>query len=166
MTSNRDIVTDAFHSWANGTGHVTSIFADEMTWEITGKSAVSKKYVNTQQFVDEVLSPFGARFAAGGAFAGLPFPSNPRLRVIGCVDSRVDPSDVRGLELGDAVVERNISGRVTPASLRSWAHTGQAGPRPRGRPGPHGPPAHNRPAPHRLRDHDPRGVPRTAGRVL
>jgi ketosteroid isomerase-like protein len=33
-----------------------------MTWEITGRSAVSKKYANTQQFLDEVLHPFGARF--------------------------------------------------------------------------------------------------------
>ena len=35
-----------------------------------------------------------ATFAASGAFKGLPFPTNPALRVIGCVDSRVDPSDV------------------------------------------------------------------------
>lgn len=45
-----------------------------------------------------------ATFAAGGAFKGLPFPTNPALRVIGCVDSRVDPSDVLGLKLGEAVV--------------------------------------------------------------
>jgi carbonic anhydrase len=49
-----------------------------------------------------------AAFAAGGAFKGLPFPTNPELRGIGCVDSRVDPSDVLGLELGEAVVMRNI----------------------------------------------------------
>ena len=61
-----------------------------------------------------------ARFAAAGAFAGLPFPSNQTLRVLGCVDSRVDPSHVLGLDLGDAVVMRNIGGRVTPAVLRSW----------------------------------------------
>jgi hypothetical protein len=64
MKSNRDIVTDAFHSWANGTGYVTSIFADDMTWEITGRSAVSKKYANTRQFIDQVLHPFGARFSS------------------------------------------------------------------------------------------------------
>jgi uncharacterized protein len=38
MTSNRDIVTDAFNAWMNGIGYVSSIFADEMTWEITGRS--------------------------------------------------------------------------------------------------------------------------------
>jgi carbonic anhydrase len=53
-----------------------------------------------------------ATFAAGGAFKGLPFPTNPALRVIGCVDSRVDPSDVLGLNLGEAVVMRNVGGRA------------------------------------------------------
>jgi uncharacterized protein YndB with AHSA1/START domain len=47
MSSNREIVTDAFRSWANGTGYVASIFADDMTWEITGRSAVSGKYART-----------------------------------------------------------------------------------------------------------------------
>jgi uncharacterized protein len=68
MRSNRDIVTDAFHSWANGTGYVASIFADDMTWEITGRSAVSKMYGSSQQFIDEVLHPFGARFSPGDPF--------------------------------------------------------------------------------------------------
>jgi ketosteroid isomerase-like protein len=66
MKSNRDIVTDAFRSWANGDGYVASIFADDMTWEITGRSAVSKKYADTQQFIDEVLHPFGARSTNSG----------------------------------------------------------------------------------------------------
>ena len=68
-----------------------------------------------------------ATFAAGGAFKGLPFPTNPALRVIGCVDSRVDPSDVLGLKLGEAVIMRNIGGRVTPEALRSWALLGRLG---------------------------------------
>src|SRR5215468_11855543 len=68
-----------------------------------------------------------ATFAASGAFKGLPFPTNPALRVIGCVDSRVDPSDVLGLELGEAVVMRNIGGRITPAALREWALLGRLG---------------------------------------
>jgi carbonic anhydrase len=68
-----------------------------------------------------------ATFAAGGAFQGLLFPTNPALRVIGCVDSRVDPADVLGLKLGEAVVMRNIGGRVTPEALRSWALLGRLG---------------------------------------
>ena len=66
-----------------------------------------------------------AAFAATGAFAGLPFPTSETLQVLGCVDSRVDPSDILGLELGEAVVMRNIGGRVTPAALRSWALLGR-----------------------------------------
>ena len=66
-----------------------------------------------------------AVFAATGAFAGLRFPASDTLQVLGCVDSRVDPSDVLGLELGEGVVMRNIGGRVTPATLRSWALLGR-----------------------------------------
>jgi carbonic anhydrase len=68
-----------------------------------------------------------ATFAAGGAFKGLRFPNNPALRVITCVDSRVDPGDVLGLRLGEAVIMRNIGGRVTPEALRSWALLGRLG---------------------------------------
>lgn len=70
--------------------------------------------------IDELIQR-NATFAAGGTFDDLTFPMDQTLRVIGCVDSRVDPSHVLGLELGDAVVMRNIGGRVTPAALRSWA---------------------------------------------
>src|SRR5215468_4046648 len=68
-----------------------------------------------------------AAFAATGAFAGLPFPASGILRVLGCVDSRVDPGDVLGLKLGEALVMRNIGGRITPATLREWALLGRLG---------------------------------------
>jgi uncharacterized protein len=63
MQSNREIVANAFAAWMNGSGYVASIFADRMTWEIVGRSAVSGKYPNAKAFVDEVLQPFGARFS-------------------------------------------------------------------------------------------------------
>jgi uncharacterized protein len=68
MRSNRDIVSDAFKSWADGTGYVTGIFADNMSWEITGRSAASRMYDSKQQFIDEVLRPFGARFSPSDPF--------------------------------------------------------------------------------------------------
>ena len=68
MPSNREIVTAAFAAWMNGTRYVTSIFADDMTWEITGRSVASRKYASTRDFVDGVLSPFGARFGRDDPF--------------------------------------------------------------------------------------------------
>lgn len=65
---NRKIVEDAFTGWADGTGHVSSIFAEDMTWEIVGRSTVSKRYPNTDSFVTEVLEPFGRRFSLGSPF--------------------------------------------------------------------------------------------------
>src|SRR6516165_2247641 len=68
-----------------------------------------------------------AAFAATGAFAGLPFPTGDTLQVLGRVDSRVDPNDVLGLELGEGVVRRNIGGRLTVAALSSWVLLGRLG---------------------------------------
>jgi ketosteroid isomerase-like protein len=68
LPSNREIVTDAFAAWSAGTGYVTSIFAEDMTWEIVGHSAASRRYANRQEFIDEVLVPFGARFSTDRPF--------------------------------------------------------------------------------------------------
>lgn len=48
-------------------------------------------------------------------FAAADLPVLPHLRtvVLTCVDARVDPAHVLGLDLGDAVVMRNNGGRVT-----------------------------------------------------
>jgi hypothetical protein len=37
MSSNRQIVADAFAAWSARTGDVTSIFAPHMRWEIVGE---------------------------------------------------------------------------------------------------------------------------------
>jgi ketosteroid isomerase-like protein len=68
VKSNRQIVADAFAAWAAGTGYITDIFAPHMRWEIVGRSAVSKTYDSTEQFIEEVLRPFGARFSAEAPF--------------------------------------------------------------------------------------------------
>jgi ketosteroid isomerase-like protein len=47
---------------------VASIFADEMTWEIVGRSQAAGTYGSTRQFMDEVLHPFGARFSPDAPF--------------------------------------------------------------------------------------------------
>ena len=66
--ANREIIRQAFEAWHLGTGYVTDVFAPEMTWRIEGHSAASKEYGSKQQFIDEVLAPFGARFATSEPF--------------------------------------------------------------------------------------------------
>ncbi|WP_425343349.1 carbonic anhydrase [Pseudofrankia saprophytica] len=40
--------------------------------------------------------------------------------VVGCVDPRVDPTHVLGLEQGEAAVIRNVGGRITPRHSARW----------------------------------------------
>jgi len=72
MTNNREIVADAFEAWSRGEGYVASIFADEMTWEIVGRSRASGTYDSAQEFSDEVLHPFGERFGPDTPFRRSP----------------------------------------------------------------------------------------------
>jgi len=39
--------------------------------------------------------------------------------IVSCVDARVDPGFVLGLEAGDAMVIRTLGGRITPATLQT-----------------------------------------------
>lgn len=66
--TNREIIRQAFEAWRQGTSPITDVFAPGMVWRIEGHSAVAKEYRSTQQFIDEVLAPFGARFARGERF--------------------------------------------------------------------------------------------------
>lgn len=72
-------------------------------------------------------------FAARQSAAGRPMPSLPRaltnLRavVIGCADMRVDPAHVLGIAPGEAVVMRNIGGRITPGLLEQLGLLGRIG---------------------------------------
>lgn len=42
---------------------------------------------------------------------------NVKALIIGCADMRVDPAHILGIKPGEAVVIRNIGGRITPALL-------------------------------------------------
>jgi carbonic anhydrase len=72
-------------------------------------------------------------FAAQQSAAGTLMPSLPqalpnvRAVIIGCADPRVDPAHVLGIKLGDAVVIRNIGGRITPGLLEQLALLGRIG---------------------------------------
>jgi carbonic anhydrase len=62
--------------------------------------------------------------AAGGHEGAVVFPSL-RLFVITCLDPRVDPAHFLGLGLSDAMVVRNVGGRVTPEVINDVAFIGQ-----------------------------------------
>src|ERR1700733_2687612 len=66
--ANRGVISQAFDAWQRGTAAVTEVFAPGMVWRIEGHSAASKQYQDKQQFIDEVLSPFGARFSTSDPF--------------------------------------------------------------------------------------------------
>lgn len=65
---NREIVVAAFDDWMAGRGHPSRIFADDMAWEIVGRSAAAGRYASAKEFADNVLKPFGRRFSADDPF--------------------------------------------------------------------------------------------------
>jgi carbonic anhydrase len=72
-------------------------------------------------------------FAAEQSAGGTLMPSLPRAMpkvkaiIIGCADMRVDPAHVLGVKPGEAVVLRNIGGRVTPGLLEQLDLLGRIG---------------------------------------
>jgi ketosteroid isomerase-like protein len=66
--ANRETIRRAFEAWQQGTGAITDVFAPDMVWRIEGHSLASKEYRDKQQFIDEVLAPFGARFSTSDPF--------------------------------------------------------------------------------------------------
>jgi carbonic anhydrase len=72
-------------------------------------------------------------FAAQQSAAGTLMPWLPRAMpdvkaiIIGCADMRVDPAHVLGITPGEAVVIRNIGGRITPGLLEQLGLLGRIG---------------------------------------
>jgi uncharacterized protein len=62
-TSNRERAVKAFRDWQDGTGYITDLLADDVRWTIVGRTQVSKTFDSKEQFIGEVLQPFGARFS-------------------------------------------------------------------------------------------------------
>jgi len=75
-------------------------------------------------------------FAAHRFAPGLSIMPTLRTIIIACVDPRVDPAHVLGLAVGEAVVLRNVGGRITPATAESIALLGAIARVDGGRPGP------------------------------
>jgi len=72
-------------------------------------------------------------FAAQQSAAGTLPPALPKALpnvkaiIIGCADMRVDPAHVLGIKPGEAVVIRNIGGRITPGLLEQLGLLGRIG---------------------------------------
>jgi carbonic anhydrase len=72
-------------------------------------------------------------FAAQQSASGTLMPSLPRSLpnvkavIIGCADMRVDPAHLLGTKPGEAVVIRNIGGRITPSLLEELGLLGRIG---------------------------------------
>jgi carbonic anhydrase len=72
-------------------------------------------------------------FAAQQSAAGTLMPSflralhNVKAIIIGCADMRADPAHVLGIKPGEAVVLRNIGGRITPGLLEQLGLLGRIG---------------------------------------
>jgi carbonic anhydrase len=72
-------------------------------------------------------------FAVQQSAAGMLMPSLPRAMpnvkaiIIGCADMRVDPAHILGTKPGEAVVLRNIGGRITPGLLQELGLLGRIG---------------------------------------
>ena len=74
--------------------------------------------------IDSALERNRMFAAAGGHHGAVVFP-NLSLFVITCLDPRVDPAHFLGLDLSDAMVVRNVGGRVAPEAINDVAFIGQ-----------------------------------------
>jgi carbonic anhydrase len=72
---------------------------------------------------------FAVRQCAAGTLMPLLPRALPNVRavIIGCADMRVDPAHVLGVKPGEAVVMRNIGGRITPGLLEQLGLLGRIG---------------------------------------
>ncbi len=67
----------------------------------------------------EDLLAANRRFAETFALSGFDGIAHAGVAVVTCMDSRIDPLRMHGLEAGDAKIVRNPGGRVTPQALEA-----------------------------------------------
>jgi len=72
---------------------------------------------------------FAAQQSAGGTLMPSLPQAMPNVKaiIIGCADMRVDPAHVLGIKPGEAVVLRNIGGRISPGLLEQLGLLGRIG---------------------------------------
>jgi len=86
----------------------------------TGRPATETGFMSN---FDELLrrNEAFARTGAKDRVPAIPFLPNKQVYILTCIDPRVDPAQLFGLDLGDAIVARTVGGRVTPAVLQDLA---------------------------------------------
>jgi carbonic anhydrase len=91
--------------------------------------SLKENYMNNLDSMLRRNKDFAAQqTAAGGLMPSLPRAMpNVKAVIIGCADMRVDPVHVLGIEPGEAVVLRNIGGRITPGLLEQLGLLGRIG---------------------------------------
>jgi carbonic anhydrase len=85
--------------------------------------------MNTLDSMLERNKDFAARQSATGTLPPSLPQAMPHVKaiIIGCADMRVDPVHVLGIQPGEAVVIRNIGGRITPGLLEQLGLLGRIG---------------------------------------
>jgi carbonic anhydrase len=92
--------------------------ARQANFEVTGRDQPGAGNIETALARNRTFA------AAGGHEGAVVFPKLG-LFVITCIDPRVDPAHLLGLELSDAIVLRNVGGRVTPEVINDVAFISQ-----------------------------------------
>ena len=70
--------------------------------------------------IDELVEN-AARYREGFDKGALPLPPSKRVAVVACMDARLNPYELLGLEEGDAHIIRNAGGVITDDEIRSLA---------------------------------------------
>jgi carbonic anhydrase len=107
------LASNGLHRWRADHRYSSGAPADEQT------GAVAMIQSNFATYIERNES-----FAATDAknrVPRIPFIPNRQLYLITCIDPRVEPAAIVGLELGEAIVARNIGGRATPAIIKDMA---------------------------------------------
>ena len=78
--------------------------------------------------VIDTLIDRNKRFADQHIHQSLSMMPKLKTMIIGCVDPRVDPAEILGLEPGEAIVIRNVGGRVTPSAMQTLGLLGMVSP--------------------------------------
>jgi carbonic anhydrase len=74
--------------------------------------------METEVFFEDVLEA-NAAYASGFRLKGLPATAARGLAILTCMDSRIEPLGMLGLDPGDAKILRNAGARVTDDVLRT-----------------------------------------------